>query len=71
MEIFSLESDETGITLSWYSVGNETYGIETSTNLVNWDDIEDIAAPGLTATYTDTDSERLSASSRFYRIRQE
>jgi hypothetical protein len=71
IRIFSFEPGGTGYTLSWYSVGTETYGIETSTNLVTWEDVEEVVAPGLTATYTDTDSERLSTRCRFYRIRQE
>lgn len=61
----------TGPTLTWYSQSGENYAVETSINLVDWVHVGDIVAAGLTSTYTDTDPARVSAPTRFYRIRLE
>jgi subtilisin-like proprotein convertase family protein len=58
-----------GFSLLWESVPGETYEIEASFDLIEWETISSITAEGATTTFTDpTPNESLPL--RFYRIKE-
>ena len=55
--------------VSWASINNEVYGVEYSLDLIDWDEISEVEATGITTIYSDVDKSRLSSPQGFYRIK--
>ena len=59
-----------GVRVTWSSVEGKAYDIEYSSDLINWNKINDAAIPadaGGSTSFEDTDADRTSAPVGFYR----
>lgn len=69
--ITGVARDAAALTLTWNSRGGAIYAIDFSTDLQDWQELNDgVAGEGSSTSYIDADGARLAMEELYYRVRQ-